>query len=863
MTRRICQSAVLFVVLIAAAVLFQAATLAAQEPSILTPQTNRWLSQQLTLPQEKQAVPESGRLEVLRNDYEPLQLNRSCIVTRLRLGDRWFDYGLGAHAHSHLRVVAPAPIQRFRAWVGVDNNDRTAGSGGSVRFSVHAADQPLFTSDVLTSHSSAVRLDLPVPAAAALELIVDSGEDGPSCDHADWCDASIVLQDGRTLRLDELPVRSEAITRPFPFSFRCDSISSDELLIDWPVTREQQELDDHRTQMVTTWTSPQQLVVRWETIRYDDFPALDWVLYFENKGSQESSLIEDVQVVDLLTDQRYTHPGSLQVHALCGGGPNPAHLYPLVHQLAGEDAQVTLSSGHGRSSQQNAPFWKIATESSSVVMGLEWSGTWRSEIALSRGSNQVSVRSGMQKTHFRLRPEEQVRSPRVVMVHWPGDTDEASATFRQLIYAHYCARRGDQPLLPVSFCNTCFTRGGGWLNETTADNQISLIRAYSALGLDALLTDAGWFEGGWPAGAGNWTPRKDNYPEGMGPVAQAAKDHQMIYGLWFEPERVMKGTQFHREHPEWCLSTGDENNPTLLANFALPEVQDHFFQIVAGFMQLPGFRIYRQDFNMDPLAYWQHDDAEERQGIAEIRYIEGLYAYWDRIRSTWPDALLEECASGGNRIDLGTVMRMHLHQKTDYWFDNEVDQTSLWGISQFLPNNTMVAHLRELDDYSFHSTMASSLCLGWIADAPEFDSARGKALLDRYRQVRHLLVGAWYPLLPCPTDFASPASEQEGYPWIWQAEDRARYLHPRREWCGSQFHRTDLDEGLLLVFRRQESPYAAATIRLRRLTPDGTYVIASERTGAQQRYTGAELMQGISVTLDTPHTSDMLLYRRE
>ena len=55
-------------------------------------------------------------------------------------------------------------------------------------------------------------------------------------------------------------------------------------------------------------------------------------------------------------------------------------------------------------------------------------------------------------------------------------------------------------------------------------------------------------------------------------------------------------------------------------------------------MELPGFRVYRQDFNMDPLPYWRHNDTEDRQGITEIRYIEGVYAYWDRIRATWPDA---------------------------------------------------------------------------------------------------------------------------------------------------------------------------------------------------------------------------------
>ena len=45
------------------------------------------------------------------------------------------------------------------------------------------------------------------------------------------------------------------------------------------------------------------------------------------------------------------------------------------------------------------------------------------------------------------------------------------------------------------------------------------------------MTDAGWFTGGWPDGAGNWDPDPEKYPEGMGPVAAAAKERGMAYGL--------------------------------------------------------------------------------------------------------------------------------------------------------------------------------------------------------------------------------------------------------------------------------------------------------------------------------------------
>jgi alpha-galactosidase len=355
------------------------------------------------------------------------------------------------------------------------------------------------------------------------------------------------------------------------------------------------------------------------------------------------------------------------------------------------------------------------------------------------------------------------------------------------------------------------------------------------LGLEALVTDAGWFEGGWPAGAGNWTPRRDAYPEGMGPVAQAAKSSGMIYGLWFEFERVMAGTWLHQHHPEWLLPSGNQPQRTFLLNLGKPEVRDYLFEIVEGFMELPGFRVYRSDFNMDPLAYWRHGDAPDRQGITEMKYIEGLYEFWDRIARTWPDGLRIECSSGGRRIDLETVMRMHVHQKSDYWFHNEVDQASIWGLSQYLPNHVFMAPVNRTDDYSFHSAMATSLCLGWIADGPDFDAVRARELVERYRRVRHLLIGAWYPLLPYS-----------------RAPDR---------WIASQYHRPDLGEGMVLAFRRPESPDARVVLSLHGLDRHATYALRYLGAAREATRTGGSLMDGLPVELAEKPQSELILYR--
>ncbi len=791
----------------------------------------------LLSPPPRDAAAAAARLELLRQDYEQLERNLSILKTPLTIGSRRFDHGVGTHAVSHLRVFAPEPVARFSAWVGVDRNDRTTGGQGSVVFSVALAGREVYHSPILRGGDEPEHLDLDVAGATVLDLHVGDAGDGPACDHADWADATLTLRSGKTLRLDELPVTSPTRAPRYPFSFQFGGTPSDDLLDKWTTDRRVEKLDADRTRVTTTFTDPASgLRVQWDVIQYADFPAVEWLLHFENTGKAagpqgrpaDTPIMENVQALDVAFNG-----GSFLLHRTKGAPADPTDFENAVVPISPDRPQTLVAAG-GRSSNRDLPFFKIETGAGAFVVAVGWTGQWSAKLECP-DPRSLHATAGMEQTHFLLHPGERVRSPRMLILGVDGDPWEANALFRQLVYKHYCPPRSGAKLLPTLFCNTCFTRGGGWLNECNAENQISLIKAYAPLGLEALLTDAGWFEGGWPSGAGNWTPRHDAYPQGMGPVAAAARDAGMVYGLWFEPERVVAGTAVHRAHPDWCLGSQDQPEGTYLLNFGLPAVQDYFFGIVKGFMDLPGFRVYRQDFNMDPLAYWRHADAPDRQGITEMKYVEGLYAYWDHLASAWPDSFREGCASGGRRIDLETVMRFHCSQKTDYWFDPDVDQASVWALSQYLPNNAFVAHLATLDDYRFYSAMPSSLCLGWITDDPKFDFATAHKLADRYREVRHLLIGAWYPLLP-------------------QTRDRA-------SWLASQYHRPDLGEGMILIFRRSESRYRQAEFMLHGLKPAATYKLTRESTGEKVRMTGSELMSGYLVTMPAPSTADMIRYR--
>ena len=796
---------------------------------------DRWCDQVLAVPYAVGESPAAVSLELLRQDYEQLQRGQSVIQTPMTLGDQQFQHGIGTHSVSHIRVRSSKPMRRFSARIGVDENIRTQGHPGSVVFVVSAGGRVIFRSEVLRGGQGGRPIDLPLDGATVFDLQVEDAGDGPACDHANWADAKIDLAAGAPVWLDQAEVVTVCERRArYPFSFTLDGKSSDTFLGEW--TREDIPPADEQgiRRGGLRWTQPETgLRVEWLTVCFDEYSAAEWMLVLENTGERDTPIIADVQSLDLTVPCDTSHGQDIFLCQTNGAPSNPTDFEVERHALAPQDRRV-LGGGGGRSSNKDFPFFKIQAGNTSYIVAVGWSGQWQATIE--RASTQcLHVQSGLEKTHFRLHPGERVRLPRMLVLRAEGDTLESNARFRRLIYEHYAARRSGERLLPVLYCNTCFTRGGGWLNECNAANQVSLIRAFAPLRLEALLTDAGWFEGGWPAGAGNWTPRKDAYPEGMGPVAAAARDHGMVYGLWFEFERVVDGTAIAREHPEWLLHSSDQSQSTYLLNLGLPAAREHLFQIVKSFMDLPGFRVYRQDFNMDPLPYWRFSDPPDRQGMTELKYIEGLYEYWDRIAGTWPDSLRIECASGGRRIDLETVRRMHVHQKSDYWFDPDVDQASIWGLSQYLPNHTFMAPVNRLDDYSFHAALCTSLCLGWIADAPDFDLDRARELADRYRRVRHLLTGAWYPLLP--------------------------YTRDPDKWMASQYHRADLDHGMVVVFRHAESAYRSADLPLRGLPAATQYQLESIITGKSWQASGAELMQHFLVAIPQKKGTDLILYQ--
>ena len=559
---------------------------------------------------------------------------------------------------------------------------------------------------------------------------------------------------------------------------------------------------------------------------FDNYPAADIGLRFENTGESDSKIIERVLSADLLFSDRMD--GRFLLHH-ANGAPSTPDDFLMRETVLWPNGAVAMCGERGRSSNTDLPFFRLDTGRGAVVFGVGWSGQWKCNMC--HTDEGLRLTYGLAETHFRLYAGESVAMPSLTVLFWESEDRElCHSLFRRLVYDHYMPRLEGHSGDPYLFCNTCFTRFGGWLNECDEKNQISLIKAMEPLGVETVIVDAGWFVGGWPAGAGNWDADPEKYPNGMAVVAKAAHENGMGYGLWFELERVVKGTDIAAAHPEWLLynhscSVDSWSSDNMLLNMAIPEARAYALGIVENYLSIPHFNAYRQDFNVDPLDYWRVADAPDRIGMTELKYLAGLYEFLDAIRLNHPDCFMDGCASGGRRIDMRMIQHFHTHQKTDYWFNNQVDQNSLFALSHYLPSTCVTSHLNRYDDYSADSNMAATLCLGWIADAEDYPEVIADKLIRRYGEVRPLLNDQFFPLTPFSNCTGAVMS--------------------------SQYHDRELDAGVIFLFLRDNFTGVLPGIFPRNLVADAVYNVTCLNDGSVYQASGKSLMDGMKFIL--PH----------
>jgi alpha-galactosidase len=387
------------------------------------------------------------------------------------------------------------------------------------------------------------------------------------------------------------------------------------------------------------------------------------------------------------------------------------------------------------------------------------------------------------------------------------------------------------PLACQCFDRYSWTRPA-WATEA---GQVAAAKATREIGCDTHWLDAAWFANGFPSGVGNWFCRPKEFPHGLKPVSDACHRLGLKFIVWFEPERVAAGSLIAREHPEFVFG-GKAGGLFKLSD---PAARRWLTDLLSKRITEFGMDAYRNDFNIDPLGFWRRNDTPDRQGMTEIRYVEGQYAMWDELLASHPGLWIDNCASGGRRIDLETCMRsVPLWRSDTSCSPGHADwnQTQTQGLSLYLPLFTACGWTPEAYDLRSSATTGAICQFDYLN--PQFPMDQAKAALAEVREDRKYWYGDYYPLT-------------------------APSLSPH-DWAAYQFHRADLNAGLVLAFRRAESPYTALAVTLGGIDPSLPYsveFIDEARQKVQKTMPGRELAARMELHLPKERSSLLIRYR--
>ncbi len=627
-----------------------------------------------------------------------------------------------------------------------------------------------------------------------------------------------------------------------PVSFVYNGVSSLSLLANWQKTQQSVVLDSQRTQHTLTYLDPATgLKVKCVATEYHDYPAVEWVVYYQNTGSQNTPIVEDMQSADF--DCPSGAAGNFTLYYADGSTAIATDFQPQQLTLA-TGASRSFTPFGGRSSDGVLPFFNLEKpDQTGTMLAIGWTGQWAASFHKYSAAS-LNFQTGLELARLRLYPGEQIRMPSVMLLFWGGDRQRGHNQLRRFLLAHYSPRPCGMLAEPFVGASP---HGYIGFNNTTEQNMLDFVNSIAThdMPVDYVWIDAGWYDdygtGMWEY-TGTWEPDPVRYPHGMDPVADAVHNAGRKFLLWFEPERVMPGSWLYTNHPEWLLTPSNmppavayqQNDGWRLLNLGNPAALAWAKAKFSGMIGDIGIDAYRNDFNMHPVYYWRTGEAADRQGMNEIRYVMGLYDYFDTLQADHPNLIIDDCASGGRRIDFEMLRRSLVLTRSDYLWYSDSAQSMQYALSFWIPLTGLGTV--SLNPYDFRSGMGNSFVTALNHNDPGI-WAPATTMLNQYRSISDLYRGDFYPL----TDYS--------------ASDNA--------WIAWQYYDPSQGRGMMQAFRRPQSTTGSMQLKLQGLEWNAVYTLTNLDTAAVTTETGSSLMNpGLPVAISAQPGSVIIVYQK-
>jgi alpha-galactosidase len=313
-----------------------------------------------------------------------------------------------------------------------------------------------------------------------------------------------------------------------------------------------------------------------------------------------------------------------------------------------------------------------------------------------------------------LAPGESHTSPEALLTVVHGSLADAGERLVRCLKSSLRHVPASERDLPVLFNEWCTSWG-----SPTHENLSALATRLKGSGVRYLVIDDGWAER--PADAsmqsnGDWKINLTAFPGGLRATCDAIRAAGLIPGIWFEFEVCNPGsaawneTAHHLHRDGRVLEVGNRR----FWDFRDPWVHDYLQEKIIRLLKENGLGYLKVDYN-DTIGLGC--DGAESLGEGLRQHLEGVQRFFRRLRQQIPDLVIENCSSGGHRIEPSFLGLTSMSSFSDAHESEDIPIIAA-GLLHLIPaaQNQIWAVLHAADTrqrlaYSLAATFLGRMCL--------------------------------------------------------------------------------------------------------------------------------------------------------
>ena len=204
--------------------------------------------------------------------------------------------------------------------------------------------------------------------------------------------------------------------------------------------------------------------------------------------------------------------------------------------------------------------------------------------------------------------------------------------------------------------------------DPTEEKEKRIIDLAAEIGCEYYCMDAGWYDSGfWWDRVGEWLESPERFPSGLRRVYDYAKSKGLKMGMWLEIEVMGVKCPLAQTLPDdWFVCRHGRrhvDNKRYLLDFRNPAVRRYCDSVIDRLIDDYGCSYFKIDYNVS-MGYGS-DLYTDSCAEAIRQHYESLYQWYRGVFERHPDLVIENCGSGGMRMDYGMLSLMSLQSTSD------------------------------------------------------------------------------------------------------------------------------------------------------------------------------------------------------